>query len=418
MDHRDLIDNLRTAIQPSKTGVAALCLVRLDRLAQINELIGYESANLLLEEFQDRLRSMVRRNDSMLEMDPHKMVLVMRGLANEQHLALAANKIERLFDAPIEVLADQVKVSVNAGFVIADGASASPEDLLRRAESALRQAQESQRTWVLADASAPLGEGIDWAFQRQIEEALADGQFSVFHQPKCHAGYGTIIGAEALLRWHSPKHGVVPPDEFIPSAERSQLIRPLTWFAIKAAVSHCRTWPGDLGVAVNVAPNLLGDDEIVQVVRDALAIFDLPAGRLTLEVTESGIAHNRDQAFALLSTLRGLGVRVSIDDFGTGYSSFSHFRDIPADELKIDRSFVSRMRKSDADARIVKSIIDLAHTFSLKVVAEGVEDQQTADDLKKLGCDYLQGYWLAKPLAAPEFAAWLARKLGGARVSA
>jgi diguanylate cyclase (GGDEF)-like protein len=412
MDHVELIDRVRAAIKRDDKGMAAICLVRLDRLAHINELIGYESAGLLLDEFKDRLQGLVRRTDSLITMERHKMVLVMRGLANEQHLALAANKLERLFDAPIEVIADQVKVAVHAGFVMANDDTVNPEDLLRRAESALRQAQESRRTWVLSNDATPLGEGIDWAFQRKIEAALADGQFNLHHQPKCHANYGTIIGAESLLRWHSPTHGMVPPDEFIPAAERSGVIGELTWFTIKAAVAQCSQWPQDMGIAVNISPCLLDGDEIVQVVRDALVIFDVAPPRLTLEVTESGIARNRDRAFALLAGLREHGIRVAIDDFGTGYSSFAHFRDIPADELKIDRAFVSRMRDSSADARIVKSIIDLAHNFALKVVAEGVEDAATAEDLKQLGCDYLQGYWLGKPMAGPDFDAWLKRKLG------
>ncbi len=415
MDHRELIENVRSAIAASKDGVAALCLVRLDRLAQINELIGYESAGLLLEEFKDRLQSMVRRNDALLVMDAHKMVLIIHGLANEQHLALAANKLERLFDTPIEVINDQVKVSVHAGFVMAGNATA--EDLLRRAESALRQAQQSRRAWVVADSSTALGEGMDWAFSQEMESALAEGEFTLFHQPKCHAAYHTIVGAEALIRWHSAKHGIVPPDQFIPCAERSGLIAPLSWFVLKAALAQCRTWPQDVGVAVNIAPVLLDGEELSQVTRDALAIFDVAPSRLTLEVTEGGIARNRDHAFALLTAMRERGVRVSIDDFGTGYSSFSHFRDIPADELKIDRSFVSRMRKSPADARIVKSIIDLAHNFALKVVAEGVEDEETADHLQHLGCDYLQGYWLAKPMSGPDFGSWLGRKLGPNRAT-
>ena len=202
------------------------------------------------------------------------------------------------------------------------------------------------------------------------------------------------------------------PGEFIPVVERSELIEPLSWFALKSAIAQCRDWPEPLSVAVNIAPSLLNNDEIVRVTSDALAIFALAPHRLTLEVTETGFMEQPEVAFGVLGELRELGVRIAIDDFGTGYSSLSYFRDLPADELKIDRSFVANMARSRGDADIVKAIIDLAHNFSLKVVAEGVEDEQTARALCDLGCDCLQGYWFAKPMPAREYSKWLARKLG------
>ncbi len=411
---REVIDRVDEALLRSNAGGFVVGLVRLDRLAEINELIGFECAGLLLDEFETRVRSLARKQDTLIPMDRQTMLLILRGVMNSEHVALAAAKLQRLFEPPIEVLNDIVKVSIQAGFVMLGTNSSPTREILRRAESALRRAQRNGAVWALGDETDAPGSGIDFTLRRRIEEGLNDGQFVLYHQPKAHVGYGNIIGAEALMRWHVPGRGVVAPTEFIGTAERSGLIRPLTWFALKAAIAECRQWPAEIGIAVNLAPSLLDDPDLVRVVQDGLAIFGVAASRLTVEVTESSVAGNRDRAFEALSELRQLGVRVAIDDFGTGYSSFANFRNMPADELKIDCSFVSRMLTEDADARIVKSVIDLAHNFSMKVVAEGVEDADTALRLKALGCDYLQGFWLAKPMPSKEFRSWLARKLGPA----
>ncbi len=415
MEARDVIARLDAALLEPRTTPLTVGLVRLDRVAEIHELIGYECAGLLLDEFGERMQSLVRKQDRLLAIDRHTVVLILRGLSSSEHVALAAAKLQRLFEPPIEVLDDVVKVEVHAGFVMLGDGPDTARDVLRRAEAALRRAQNERATWVIgADADSP-GAGIDLSLRHRLEEALNQGEFVLYHQPKAHLGFGNVVGTEALMRWHAPSRGVVSPLEFMPTVERCELIRPMTWFALKSAVAECRQWPEALGVAVNIAPVLLDDAELVRVTQDALAIFDVAPARLTLEVTESGLANNPERAFATLSDLRSHGVRVAIDDFGTGYSSFAQFRDIPADELKIDRSFVQRMLRSDGDARIVKAIVDLAHTFDMKVVAEGVEDGETAERLKALGCDFVQGFWLAKPLPPAELHRWLERKLGPIR---
>ncbi len=416
MDPLAVIDTLRKALKGSdgdKTVPGlAIALVRLDQLHQINERIGYKCAGLLLDEFEERVRRFARRQDVVIPLERHKFGVVMRGLVNVDHLELAATKLQRMFEPPIDVLNESVRVSINAGLVPVDADSTDAEQLLRCAEVALHSARALSRCYVIGGAQTAPSSPADWTFQQELEGALAAGEFVLYFQPKVHAGFASQVGAEALLRWHSPKRGVVMPATFIGVAERSALIRPLTWFVIKSAIAQCSGWPADLSVAVNIAPSLLDDREIVDVVSDTLAIFGLPASRLTLEVTESSIMNNPAQAFTVLSALRAMNVQIAIDDFGTGYSSLSYFRDIPANELKIDRSFVSNMFTSANDAHIVKAIIDLAHTFALKVVAEGVEDAATAAKLHAMGCDVLQGYLISKPLPAADYQAWLARKLG------
>ena len=211
------------------------------------------------------------------------------------------------------------------------------------------------------------------------------------------------IGAEALMRWHTQDNLVITPDKFIDLAEKSDIIRPMTWWVIKSAVNRLARWPKELSIAVNVCPSLLLEDDILAVVGDALDLFGVKPSRLNLEVTEKIMIDNQDLMLAQLARLREMGVKISIDDFGTGFSSLSYFRDLPVDEIKIDQSFVRHMIASKKDYAIVKAVIDLAHNFSLKVVAEGVETMEIADRLAEMRCDFLQGYVFDKPLPFDEF---------------
>ena len=390
-----------------------LCLVRLDRLGEINHSLGYESAELLLDEFAARVRAFARSRDEIIEVKRNKLCVVFKGFADENHAQLAAAKLERMFAQPLDVIDVRLKVKIHAGFVVGD--TADVRELLQRAELALQRSRETDTPVVIVSGQTLAEAGNDWSFERELAAAVQNSELLLHFQPKVSAAFGTVLGAEALMRWHSPAGGFVSPAKFILVAERCGLINDLTWFAVKSAVAQCAQWPSDLSVAVNISAVLLGDRALVDVVGDSLSIFGLQPERLVLEVTETGFMKNQVKAFELLTTLRGRGVRVSIDDFGTGYSSLAYFRDIPADEIKIDRSFVSRMLDHKVDCDIVKTIVDLGHRFSLTVVAEGVEDEPTAQRLRELGCDVIQGYWAGKPMSGADYAAWLTREVGATR---
>ena len=205
------------------------------------------------------------------------------------------------------------------------------------------------------------------------------------------------------MRWHTKDRKVIMPDQFIDVAERHEVIKPMTWWTIKSAVARLARWPEELAIAVNISPVLLMEDEILSVVQDALEIHGVTPARLNLEVTESIMVDNQNVMLSQLARLREIGVKISIDDFGTGFSSLAYFRDLPVDEIKSDKSFVMRMLESEKDHAIVKAVIDLAHNFSLKVVAEGVESMEIAERLADLRCDILQGYVFDKPLPVEEF---------------
>jgi EAL domain-containing protein (putative c-di-GMP-specific phosphodiesterase class I) len=243
-----------------------------------------------------------------------------------------------------------------------------------------------------------------------LRDAIERQDTLVVFQPKVDPATGAVVGAEALSRWIHPEQGFIAPDVFVPLAEHSGLIRPLTMHVLEVSLRNCAAWHRAghrLHVAVNLSPNTLLDETLPDVIRRLLAQHDVPAAALTLEITESSLMADPDGSLATLDRLRRLGVKISIDDFGTGYSSLGRLRELPIDEVKIDKSFVQNASRDHRDRALVRSTVQLGHALGLYVVAEGVEDEQTYTFLAETGCDLVQGYHIARPLPAAEFTAWL-----------
>lgn len=242
--------------------------------------------------------------------------------------------------------------------------------------------------------------------EQELDQALDNSEFEMFYQAKLDLRSRLPVGAEALIRWRNPRRGLVPPDEFIPAAARSGQLREITWSTLNMALQHAATWPthfGLLTVSVNMSPALLDDGHLARRVEDAIAVWDIEPERLILEITESEVANNPTASIETIRALRAKGISVSIDDFGTGYSSLMQFKNIPATELKIDKSFVSNMLQNALDPIIVRNIVGLARAFEIEVVAEGVEDLETMEVLAGMGITYGQGYFISKPLPAAHF---------------
>jgi EAL domain-containing protein (putative c-di-GMP-specific phosphodiesterase class I) len=247
----------------------------------------------------------------------------------------------------------------------------------------------------------------------ELRTALQDGTIQVHVQPQATLRTGEVVGVEALVRWEHPELGWVAPEEFIPVAERSGLIGPLTTRVLDLSLAACGRWRAaglDLGIAVNLSTRSLHDADLVDEVDRMLRRHGVPADRLTLEVTEGSVMADPTRAIALLHKLRDLGVRLSVDDFGTGYSSLSYLKRLPVHEVKVDRSFVSGIREEGEDVAIVRAIVDLGRHLGLEVVAEGVEDQTSWDLLASMGCDLVQGWHLARPMPTGELLPWLAAR--------
>jgi EAL domain-containing protein (putative c-di-GMP-specific phosphodiesterase class I) len=366
---------------------------------------GYNSgaSNVLRDVFQDRLKGWVRAKDQWRLLNNNRVCVILKDMTRGGELELAAAKLGRIFDEPHFHMGRALPLSVNAGFAEIKDCGRDISEAMEQATLALTQAKKSRRLFDVYSDDCTKGPRDERELISQLERALEMGELQLYYQPKVHAGYQSLLGAEALMRWHTPEKQVITPDRFIDVAERYDVIRPMTWWAIKTAVARLARWPTELSIAVNVSPKLLLENEILSVVQDALDIHGVAPKRLNLEVTESIMVDNQDTMLGQLARLREMGTRISIDDFGTGFSSLAYFRDLPVDEIKIDKSFVMHMLKSEKDLAIVKAVINLAHNFSLKVVAEGVEDQHIASALSELGCDVLQGYFFDKPLPVEQF---------------
>lgn len=380
-----------------------LGLVELADYEHLVDQYGATSAEYLREEFFERLKSWVRPADQTRTLKDQRFLVVLKNIDSSTSLELATTKLDRLFEHPHELLGEFISLNIHAGFTLIEEDSTDIKEALKQARAALRQSRKTETLYQIFCPEKQQRQDNERKLVKALEAAVELGEFRLYYQPKLHAGYGNIVGAEALIRWHTLDQKIVMPNHFIPIAERHPVIKPMTWWVIKSAVARLSKWPESLSVAVNISPVLLLEDKVVDVVQDALDIYGVNPSRLTLEVTESIFIDNQQLVHKQLSILRNLGVRISIDDFGTGYSSLSYFRDLPADELKIDQCFVEQMMQSPKDQAIVKAIIDLAHNFSLRVVAEGVETKEVAERLAKLGCDHLQGFVFDKPLPVEDF---------------
>jgi EAL domain-containing protein (putative c-di-GMP-specific phosphodiesterase class I) len=286
------------------------------------------------------------------------------------------------------------------------------EVLLRRADAAVQAARRlGGGAFVLYSKEHEPHDPSRLALLSELRQALETDQLLLHYQPKVDLKTRSVVGAEALLRWPHPRRGLVPPAEFIPLAEQTGLMRPLTRWVLNRAVGEARAFERNgraLPVAVNVSARNLHDAQIVEEVTSALLAHDMPAERLQLEVTESAVMSDAGRAAEVLGSLSRRGVKVAIDDFGTGYSSLGLLRRLPLAELKIDGSFVrGMMGQGGEDTAIVRSTSDLAHNLGLSVVAEGVEDQWTLDLLSSFGCDGAQGFLIARPMAPTELVSWL-----------
>jgi EAL domain-containing protein (putative c-di-GMP-specific phosphodiesterase class I) len=254
-----------------------------------------------------------------------------------------------------------------------------------------------------------------------LRRAIGADELELHYQPKVALPSGTPVGCEALVRWRHPQKGFIPPGDFIPHAERTGVIRLVTAWVLGAALRQLRSWEAaglHLDVAVNVSPADLADPGFADAVTVMLAETGADATRLVLEVTESAAMKDLPKTLRVMEQLRVLGIRFSIDDFGTGYSSLAHLKRLPVNEIKIDRSFVQELETRQTDDVIVRSTINLGHALNLKVVAEGVEVPYSWDLLERLGCDLVQGYFVAKPMPAAEFTAWVSGRVAAPPVGA
>ena len=401
---RYLESYLRRARSHSKP--LALLVVQVKRGQEFGVLFGFRSIEELMQQLAERLDGLCRSEDRILRTGEYEFALILPDVINEGHAILAANKILRALATPFEINDQVISVGASMGIALFPDHADQPDALLRHAELALADAVRRDTPYMIYTSLAPEKLAGAWDLESELDAALDNGEMEIFYQAKINLRGGLLAGAEALLRWRSPKRGLVPPNAFIPIATQSGQIGELTWSALNMALQHTTTWPtrfGPLSLSVNIAPSLLEDQALVSRVEDAMGVWGAKPNRLILEITETAVMRDPEKSFETIRGLKSKGVLVSIDDFGTGYSSLANFKNIPASELKIDKSFVLNMLENKADANIVRTIIGLAQAFDLSVAAEGVENMETLRALTAMQCNYAQGYYISQPVPADTF---------------
>jgi EAL domain-containing protein (putative c-di-GMP-specific phosphodiesterase class I) len=340
-----------------------------------------------------------------------RFCVLVSGIRNRGHAVLAAEKVGRAAEEAMTDAAVTIAPEINIGVALYPLQATDAEGLLRKAQLAAAAVRKRAARLQVFDDSCTEQVLTPWELGDAFAEALRSGELQVHYQPKLRIANLRPVGVEALMRWLRNGVPVAAPDVFIPLAEEAGLIQDTTWYVLSNSLQQSGASDG-LGVAVNITPGMLHHRDFLEMVRSAVSTWSVQSGGLTLEITEGALIVDFEQATARLARLRDLGVRISIDDFGTGYSSLSYFKKIPADELKIDKSFVMRMLADEADQRLVETIITLARHFRLDVVAEGVENQPTLDMLARMGCDYAQGFLFAPALNAEHLQIWLRANSG------
>ena len=402
--YTEFLDVLASVLRRSGTDVPlGLIVVRIGEFWRLVTSMGYHEARQTMFELEAGLRAGLRQRDILMRLADGKFGVIIPGVLNEGHLTLAANKVTRLVH-------ESSQMSCRMGMALSPAHATEADALLRAAETALLAAEDDGNEHRLYDVTVTEHVNDRWVMELELDDALANNGLDVNYQPKVTAGGHQTIGAEALVRWHSATRGFVSPEVFVSLADETGRIDQLTWYVLNIATRTCMEWPRrspPLTIAVNVTPNVVETYDLPRLVSNALGLWNLPPELLVIELTESALMNNPDETGAVLKELRSGGIKVAIDDFGTGYSSLSYFRDIPADELKIDKSFVFKMLDDDATQRLVRTIINLAHDFGLTVTAEGVENEETAALLAELQCDHLQGFFFSRPLPNADFINWL-----------
>lgn len=406
--NRDLVDRLEAiaADHRNRGTEFALALIKLDRFRQFNITHGFAAGDILLATFFERLSSQLRDQDLLLRCGSAEFLVVIQNIYNEGQATLAALKVLQAMTEAFNVNGMLVRISPAIGISLFPDHGQDAPTLLRHTESALVKSLKSTERYSFYED--PVGEDLtlNWDMASDLREAIDLDQFEMFFQPQIDIETGKMHGAEALLRWKHQQRGYIDTETFITLAEQGELIYDITDWTIHAVLWQMHKW-SEMSVtpqiAVNLSPKIFSYSGLVESIANSARIFGSDLSRLTLEITESALVENFSLCADYLEDLRSLGINISIDDFGTGYSSIAYLKNIKADELKIDRSFVSSLPQNDADKHIVKSIINMARGFGLRVIAEGIENKEALEALKIFGCDIGQGYFISKPLARDDF---------------
>ncbi|HEB59962.1 MAG TPA: EAL domain-containing protein [Gammaproteobacteria bacterium] len=409
-----LLDRLNRAILAANRTHCNLALLLLDlnRFKEINDTLGHQAGDLLLQQLAVRLDRCLRDTDTVARLGGDEFAILLPDIEPEMVEGVAAKVLDEV-ELVYEVDEHNLYISGSLGIALYPVHGDTAEELIRHADVAMYVSKRSNTSINFYDTEKDAHSISQLSILADLKKAVEGQGLEVYYQPQVVLPGEEVIGAEALLRWQHPERGWIPPDQFIPIAEQTGIIRKITIWVLNDVLRQIRAWL-DVGLVIPVSVNLsvwdLQDAELENTLIAALEQWRVPAELLELEITESAMMIEPERAHALLLRLAGHGIAISIDDFGVGYSSLAYLKQLPVNKLKIDKSFVLDMINDDNDALIVRSTIELAHNLGIEVIAEGVENAETGELLSILQCDYLQGYHISRPVAVADFEKWLANR--------
>ena len=392
----------------------AVLFLSLDRFKKVHDILGREFEAELLKEVAERFRNCVHESATIARFEKDEFGVLLTQFKGTREVLKIINGINEALNRPFAIENHEIYITASTGISLFPNDGRDVQTLLRNASVALDRAKEqggNNYQFYTADMNAKAVKRL--AIENSLRHALERSEFEAHYQPKINVKTGQIVGMEALVRWRHPKSGIVSPTEFIPLAEETGLIIPIGEWVLRTACTQGKAWQdegfGQLCISVNLSPRQFQQPNLLETISGIIRETDIDSNCLELEITESSIMQNTNEAVKTLSELKKLGVKISIDDFGTGYSSLGYLKRLPLDVLKIDKSFMDDVTANAEDAAIVMTIISLAHNLNLKVIAEGVEVEEQLKLLRLLKCDEWQGYLYSKPLAAEDFRKLLVR---------
>jgi len=395
--------------------LTALAIIDVRDFHELNRSFGSACGDAILLAIHERLKQLSDKTFAVHYLGNDEFAVLLPQLKSPDLAVICAEQILALFKGVFEWQNHSLKITVNIGIAYNYEHHIDANKLLLDTELALKHAKTSNQAYtMLGKNEQQSSDQLKWELLNNLHVAMQEDELELYYQPKLcinpsHKNQHSANNAEALIRWPTVDHGLISPDITIPLIEHLGSELDLISWLVNTALKHLSEMDEHYkgGVSVNIPANSVTSKTLYSLVAQALTQWHVEPNRLTLEITEDVLIKDKELAFDYLSKVRETGVRISIDDFGTGYSSLAYFKHIPADELKIDRFFVNNMLDNKGDRNIVKLIIDLAHTFNLEVVAEGVENNETLDLLRSMGCDYAQGYLISRPIPYNDYLSWL-----------
>lgn len=406
-----LIDRLEQAISAAslEKSKIAIMILDIDRFKDINDTLGHNTGDRVIRQVAYSLRNIIQEPNTVARLDGNEFAVILESFSTKEDVRKVVHKIKEILHAPMKLEGVRLNIEVSFGITFYPDHGKNSQTLIQRAEVAMYQAKKKNSGIMVYDTTLERCNTRRLTLMGELRKAIINNELAAYYQPKIDIKTGIINEVEALVRWKHKIHGLIPPDDFIPIAEQTGIIKQLTLWMLHESLMQCAKWKREginLRVAVNLSASDLLDAGFSDTVIRTLKTHHMSPDNLQLEITESAVMIDADRSLEVLTRLSTLGIRLSVDDFGTGYSSLSYLSKLPVNELKIDKSFVINMESNSNNAIIVQATIDLGHNLGLEVVAEGTENATDILRLQRLGCDKAQGYYFTKPLDAEEFKNW------------